>query len=86
MGQTNEFVYNYFNIIPIENGYNLEIINSTNSHNFCVKINTYRSRYDRIRVDMFKLFKNLEYACIEEVINNFKTKVKNLKLSNIYYR
>lgn len=78
---TGDFVYNYLNIIPVESGYKLEFINNTDDHYFCVEVNTDRSRYDRIRFDMFKLFKKLEYACHEEDDKFLKLKVKALKLA-----
>lgn len=82
-GQTSEFIYNYFNIIPMESAYNLEMINNTNSCMFCIEINTDRSRYDKMRFDMFKLFKNLESVCYEENMDVLRSKVKKLKLSKI---
>lgn len=60
---SNKFIYNYFNIIPIDYAYKLEFINNTNNPRFCIEINTDRSRYDRMRFDMWDLYKKLEKVC-----------------------
>lgn len=82
-GTKDEFIYNYFNIIPMESAYILEMVNNTDNYIFCIEINTDRSRYERIRFDVFDFFKNLEHVCHEEDSNFLKEKVKKLKLSKI---
>lgn len=79
------FVYNYFNILPIESAYKLEFINSTNKNRFTVEINTDRSRYDRIRFDVWDLYKELENVCDigDETILNSNIKQLALKYKNI---
>ena len=74
------FVYNYFNIIPVESAYKLEFINSTNNPRFTVEINTDRSRYDRIRFDVWDFYKELENIChtVDETI--LKDNIKQLVL------
>ena len=56
----NGFIYNYFNILKTEEGYQLEFINNIKKCNFSVEVNTDRSRYGMIRFEVFKFFKNLE--------------------------
>ena len=76
-----KFVYNYFNIIPLESAYKLEFANSTNNPRFTVEINTDRSRYDRIRFDVWDFYKGLENVCniVEEITFNDTIKQHVLK-------
>lgn len=76
----NELIYNYFNIIPDESIYKLEFINNTNNCRFCVEVNTDRSRYDRIRFDIWDLYKKLEYICPSEDATFLNETVKQLAL------
>ena len=77
---SDRFIYNYFNIIPIESGYKLEFINNTKTPRFSVEINTDRSRYDRMRFDVWDLYKNLENVCPKVDENDLNEMVKNLVL------
>jgi len=76
----NQFIYNYFNIIPTHSAYKLEFINNTNNPRFCVEINTDRSRYGRIRFDIWDLYKKLESVCCEDSKEVLLENVKHLAI------
>lgn len=75
-----KFVYNYLNIKNIKSMYMLEFINNTNNPNFCVEINTDRSRYGRLRFNIWDLYINLESVCHSEDKNVLRDDVKKLAL------
>ena len=79
-----KFVYNYFNIIPINTAYKLEFINNLDNNRFNIEINTDRSRYATIRFDLWDFYKNLEIVCPQEeqiTLNKF-VKCLALKYKN----
>jgi len=76
----NSFVYNYLNIIPTLEEYRLEFINTTTNNRFGIEINTDRSRYGRIRFDMWDLYKQLESFCLVEEKSNLNESIKQLFL------
>ncbi|MBE6149254.1 MAG: hypothetical protein E7170_00845 [Firmicutes bacterium] len=76
----NDFVYNYLNIIEIESAYKLKFINNTNNPRFCVEINTDRSRYGRMRFNIWDLYKNLENVCHKENKAVLEDDIKQLAL------
>ena len=78
--RNDEFVYNYFNIIAIESAYKLEFINNTSNPRFSVEINTDRSRYGRMRFNIWDLYKNLESVCCKEGKTKLKDEVMQLAL------
>lgn len=70
------FVYNYLNILLDEDGsYILEFINNTNETNFCVEVNTDRSRYGSIRFDVWDFFNGLG-----EVVEKIDTHEKAIEI------
>lgn len=75
-----EFVYNYLNIITTETAYKLEFINNTNNPRFCVEINTDRSRYGRMRFNIWDLYKNLENVCCKVDKTALENNVKQIAL------
>lgn len=79
-----EFVYNYLNIIATESSYKLEFINNTNNPRFSIEINTDRSRYGRMRFNIWDLHKNLENVChkTDKTVLNNDIKQLALKYKN----
>lgn len=75
-----EFVYNYLNIITTESAYKLEFINNTSNPRFSVEINTDRSRYGRMRFNIWDLYKKLENVCYKDSKTTLNDNFKQLAL------
>lgn len=79
------FVYNYFNILPLENAYELLFVNNSNNYLFSVEVNTDRSRYGQLRFEVFDFFKKLDGTCEKlenekQVRDYVRTRINNNKV------
>lgn len=86
------FIYNYFNIIPMHSAYKLEFVNNTNKPRFSVEVNTDRSRYDRIRFDVWDFYKKLEKVCplvdknvLNEIVKKMTLNRKTIDINPLEY-
>ena len=64
-GSSKSFLYNYFNIISMDNEYRLEFINNVKKEYFSIEVNTDRSRYGTLRLDVWDFFNKLKDTCKE---------------------
>lgn len=58
-----KFIYNYLNILISKDCFEFKFINNINTQVYSVEVNTDRSRYGKLRFEVFDFFKNLECVC-----------------------